>query len=118
MVSSNRYDETDHRHLVVKGTCGTITVGLDGTFSLSGVTKEVYWICLVVGYQNTEVKWNEQPLTIVLKEDTKVLDEVVVVGYGTQKANLSGAVAAVDGKVLQNRPYYQYWTGLQVLFPT
>lgn len=88
--------------VVVKGTTnGTIT-GLDGDFSLSGVTKGSILVVSFVGYQNTEVKWNGQPLTIVLKEDTKVLDEVVVVGYGTQKkANLSGAVAAVDGKGLQ-----------------
>ena len=71
-----------------------------------------------VGYQNTEVKWNGQPLTIVLKEDTKVLDEVVVVGYGTQKkANLSGAVAAVGGKVLQDRPITNIGQGLQGVVP-
>ena len=61
---------------------------------------------------------NGQPLTIVLKEDTKVLDEVVVVGYGTQKkANLSGAVAAVDGKVLQDRPITNIGQGLQGVVP-
>ena len=104
--------------VVVKGaTNGTIT-GLDGDFSLSGVTKGSILVVSFVGYQNTEVKWNGQPLTIVLKEDTKVLDEVVVVGYGTQKkANLSGAVAAVDGKVLQDRPITNIGQGLQGVVP-
>ena len=104
--------------VVVKGTTnGTIT-GLDGAFSLSGVTKGSILVVSFVGYQNTEVKWNGQPLTIVLKEDTKVLDEVVVVGYGTQKkANLSGAVAAVDGKVLQDRPITNIGQGLQGVVP-
>ena len=104
--------------VVVKGTTnGTIT-GLDGDFSLSGVTKGSILVVSFVGYQNTEVKWNGQPLTIVLKEDTKVLDEVVVVGYGTQKkANLSGAVAAVDGKVLQDRPSTNIGQGLQGVVP-
>ena len=104
--------------VVVKGTTnGTIT-GLDGDFSLSGVTKGSILVVSFVGYQNTEVKWNGQPLTIVLKEDTKVLDEVVVVGYGTQKkANLSGAVAAVDGKVLQDRPITNIGQGLQGVVP-
>lgn len=103
---------------MVKGTTnGTIT-GLDGDFSLSGVTKGSILVVSFVGYQNTEVKWNGQPLTIVLKEDTKVLDEVVVVGYGTQKkANLSGAVAAVDGKVLQDRPITNIGQGLQGVVP-
>ena len=104
--------------VVVKGTTnGTIT-GLDGDFSLSGVTKGSILVVSFVGYQNTEVKWNGQPLTIVLKEDTKVLDEVVVVGYGTQKkANLSGAVAAVDGQVLQDRPITNIGQGLQGVVP-
>ena len=104
--------------VVVKGTTnGTIT-GFDGDFSLSGVTKGSILVVSFVGYQNTEVKWNGQPLTIVLKEDTKVLDEVVVVGYGTQKkANLSGAVAAVDGKVLQDRPITNIGQGLQGVVP-
>lgn len=104
--------------VVVKGTTnGTIT-GLDGDFSLSGVTKGSILVVSFVGYQNTEVKWNGQPLTIVLKEDTKVLDEVVVVGYGTQKkANLSGAVAAVDGKVLQDRPITNIGQVLQGVVP-
>lgn len=104
--------------VVVKGTTnGTIT-GLDGDFSLSGVTKGSILVVSFVGYQNTEVKWNGQPLTIVLKEDTKVLDEVIVVGYGTQKkANLSGAVAAVDGKVLQDRPITNIGQGLQGVVP-
>ena len=104
--------------VVVKGTTnGTIT-GLDGDFSLSGVTKGSILVVSFVGYQNTEVKWNGQPLTIVLKEDTKVLDDVVVVGYGTQKkANLSGAVAAVDGKVLQDRPITNIGQGLQGVVP-
>lgn len=104
--------------VVVKGTTnGTIT-GLDGDFSLSGVTKGSILVVSFVGYQNTEVKWNGQPLTIVLKEDIKVLDEVVVVGYGTQKkANLSGAVAAVDGKVLQDRPITNIGQGLQGVVP-
>ena len=104
--------------VVVKGTTNGTISGLDGDFSLSGVTKGSILVVSFVGYQNTEVKWNGQPLTIVLKEDTKVLDEVVVVGYGTQKkANLSGAVAAVDGKVLQDRPITNIGQGLQGVVP-
>ncbi len=46
------------------------------------------------------------------------LDEVVVVGYGTQKkVNLSGAVANVDGKVLENRPITNIGQGLQGVVP-
>lgn len=61
---------------------------------------------------------NGEPLKITLKEDTKTLDEVVVVGYGVQKkANLSGSVASVDKEQLQNRPIQNVSSGLQGLMP-
>ena len=51
-------------------------------------------------------------MKITLKEDTKTLDEVVVVGYGVQKkANLSGSVASVDKEQLQNRPIQNVSSG-------
>lgn len=53
-----------------------------------------------------------------MKEDTKTLDEVVVVGYGVQKkVNLTGAVAAVDSKSLQNRPVTNVSNAIQGLLP-
>ena len=104
--------------VVVKGTTnGTIT-GLDGDFSLGGVKKGDILVVSFVGYQNQEVKWNGQPLSVILQEDTKTLEEVVVVGYGTQKkANLTGAVAAVNGDVLENRPITNIGQGLQGVVP-
>ena len=66
-----------------------------------------------VGYQTQEIKWNGSPLNVILKEDSKTLSEVVVVGYGTQKkANLSGSVAMVDSKELENRPIQNVSSGL------
>ncbi len=57
-------------------------------------------------------------LNVTLAEDTQGLEEVVVVGYGTQKkVNLSGAVANVDGKVLENRPITNIGQGLQGVVP-
>ena len=71
-----------------------------------------------VGYQTQEIKWNGSPLNVILKEDSKTLSEVVVVGYGTQKkANLSGSVAMVDSKELENRPIQNVSSGLQGLMP-
>ncbi|MSS48702.1 TonB-dependent receptor, partial [Bacteroides vulgatus] len=64
------------------------------------------------------IKWNGSPLNVILKEDSKTLSEVVVVGYGTQKkANLSGSVAMVDSKELENRPIQNVSSGLQGLMP-
>lgn len=104
--------------VVIKGTTtGTIT-GLDGDFSLDNVKIGDILEISFVGYVSQEVKWNGEPLKITLKEDTKTLDEVVVVGYGVQKkANLSGSVASVDKEQLQNRPIQNVSSGLQGLMP-
>ena len=70
--------------VVVKGTTnGTIT-GIDGDFSLSNVKKGDILQISFVGYITQEVKWNGTPLNIILKDVTQTVEEVVVVGYGTQ----------------------------------
>lgn len=104
--------------VVVKGTTnGTIT-DFDGDFSLDGIKKGDVIVISYVGYQTQEIKWNGSPLNVILKEDSKTLSEVVVVGYGTQKkANLSGSVAMVDSKELENRPIQNVSSGLQGLMP-
>ncbi|WP_455669198.1 SusC/RagA family TonB-linked outer membrane protein [Phocaeicola sp.] len=104
--------------VVVKGTTnGTIT-DFDGNFSLDGVKKGDMIIISYVGYQTQEIKWNGGSLNVILKEDSKTLSEVVVVGYGTQrKVNLSGSVAMVDSKELENRPIQNVSSGLQGLMP-
>ena len=92
-------------NVMVKGTTnGTIT-DMDGKFSLEveeGATLQISYI----GYANQEIKvGNQKTLSIALKEDAEALDEVVVVGYGTQKkVNLTGAVSSVSSKELIERP--------------
>ena len=90
--------------VLVKGTTlGSIT-DLKGRFSLDvpeGSTFEISYI----GYKTQIVKAERTPMNIVLKEDTQKLDEVVVVGFGTQKkVKLTGAVSAVTGDDISKRP--------------
>lgn len=98
----------------VKGTTnGTIT-DLDGNFTLkvsANTTLEVSFI----GYVTVEIQTgNNASLSITLQEDTKVLDEVVVVGYGTmKKKDLTGAVAAVKGGDLAARKTTNLSSALQ-----
>lgn len=83
-------------NVMVKGTTnGTIT-DMDGKFSLE-VDKNAILVVSYIGYANQEIKvGNQTNLSIALKEDAEALDELVVVGYGTQKkVNLTGAVASV-----------------------
>ena len=104
--------------VVVKGTTnGTIT-DFDGNFSISNVKKGDIIQISFVGYQTQEIAWNGQALNVVLKDDAQALEEVVVVGYGTQKkVNLTGAVAAIDGDVLESRPITNIGQGLQGVVP-
>ena len=103
----------------VKGNGGTGAVtDLDGRFSISGVTQGTL-VVSYVGYETQEVSFRAgQPLTIQLQEDLKALNEVVVVGYGTQKkANLTGSVASVNFDDVANIPVANTSTMLQGRLP-
>lgn len=86
------------------GTTGTIT-DIDGNFSLS-IPENTQLVVSFIGYERQFITPKAgQPLKIVLKEDTEVLDEVVVVGYGAVKrANLTGAVSSVKMNDLADNP--------------
>lgn len=97
---------------------GTIT-DVDGNFILNVSANAVLEITYV-GYQPQSVSTTGlNTINIVLREDTKTLDEVVVVGYGTQrKANLTGAVSAVKMEdVLGDRPVNNAFAALQGSIP-
>ena len=81
-------------NVMVKGTTnGTIT-DFEGKFTLSNVPEGAILQISYIGYQSMEIKvGNQTSFTIKLKEDSQALDEVVVVGYGSQKkVNLTGSV--------------------------
>ena len=103
--------------IVEKGTTNGGITDVDGKFSLKapvGATLRVSFI----GYQTLEIKAT-RTMKIVLKEDSELLDEVVVVGYGTQKkANLTGAVSTIDvSKTLEARPQSDVTKALQGVVP-
>ena len=105
--------------VLVKGTStGTVT-DIDGKFMLpSGVQVGDVIQISFIGYVPVEVTWNGRPLNVTIKEDTQALEEVVVVGYGTQKkVNLTGAVAMTEGDILENRPIANLAQGLQGAIP-
>lgn len=89
--------------VMVKGTSnGTIT-DVDGNFILNNVTGPI--VISFIGYKTQEINASDgKPVKVVLKEDAELLDEVVVVGYGTQKkATLTGSVTVVNDKMLENK---------------
>ena len=95
---------------------GTIT-DLDGAFVLS-VEKNVTLHVSYVGYKDQDVR-AQQDMLVILKENTQVLDEVVAIGYGTQKkANLTGAVTTVDvSKTLESKTESDVAKALQGAVP-
>ncbi len=108
--------------VVVKETMnGSIigtTTGIDGDFTLENIPMGSTIVISFIGYETQEVKWTGTPLNVILKGDSKTLDEVVVVGYGVQKkVNLTGSVASVKGDELERRPVVDATQSLQGLVP-
>src|SRR5690625_4543276 len=92
-------------NIQVKGSSKGTATDFDGRFTLEDIDENAVLVISYVGYQTQEVSVaGKSDLEIVMISDSQLLDEVVVVGYGTQKkANLTGAVDAISGDALQNR---------------
>ena len=101
------------------GTKNGVITDVDGCFTLDIASPNATLTVSYVGYMSQTVKAQDgKTLSIILKEDAKTLDEVVVVGFGTQKkVNLTGSVASVNSDVLAARPIHNAVTGLQGSLP-
>lgn len=100
-------------------TQGTITAA-DGSFSLRVPSEPVVLNISYVGYlaQKVKVSPDQSDITVYLQEDVILINEAVVVGYGTQKkVNLTGAVTTVDNKALENRVSHSVTNMLQGSVP-
>ena len=106
-------------NVVEKGTTNGTVTDMDGKFSINASSDNAILVVSYIGYVDqqfavkSQKKWN-----IVLKEDLQSLDEVVVVGYGTQrKGNIATAVTTVKAETLQNRPVQTVGEALQGQVP-
>ncbi|MBW8682805.1 SusC/RagA family TonB-linked outer membrane protein [Chitinophaga rhizophila] len=94
----------------VKGTSRNATTDGEGKFTVTGVTSgNIVLVARILGYETFEMPVsagdNTSPVTFQLKADTKGLNEIVVVGYGTQKkSDLTGAIAVVSSKDFNKGP--------------
>lgn len=84
--------------ILVKGTTNGVVTDFDGQYAIPNVTTGDVLVFSYYGYKTTEIPVGESDIIDVdLEEDTQVLDEVVVVGYGTQrKSNVVGSVSSVE----------------------
>ena len=105
--------------ILIKGTSdGTIT-NIDGNYTLQVPADAKTLRITYVGMISKNVNiGNQTTINVTLKEDIQGLEEVVVVGYGTQKKeNLTGAVDVVNAKELANRPVANFAQALQGVSP-
>ncbi len=105
-------------NIMEKGTKNGVISDLDGKFSLQ-VSPNAELQISYIGYITQTITVTENKvLNIVLKEDSRSLNEVVVVGYGTQKkVNLTGAVEQIDEEVFENRSVPNVTQALQGAIP-
>lgn len=90
--------------ILVKGTTNGQITGADGTATLTNVAPDAVLVVTFVGYQTVEIPVKGRAKVSVTLEDSLTLDEIVVVGYGTQKkANLTGAVDQVGSETFEGR---------------
>ena len=106
VITDNTGEPVIGANVLVKGTTnGTIT-DFDGNYTVSGVKNSDVLVISYIGYLTQEIKINGQKeINVVLKEDSKTLDDVVVIGYGTvRKKDLTGSVATVSSEKLTAVP--------------
>lgn len=102
-----------------KGTTNGVQTDFDGNFSLSVATPNAILVISYMGFTTQEIPLNGQTtIAVQLEESASALDEVVIVGFGTQKKiNLTGSVATVSGEMLESRPITSVSAGLAGLLP-
>lgn len=102
--------------ILEKGTTNGVITDIDGNFVLNVSSSKAVVVISYIGFKTIEISAsNKQALQkIVLKEDSEMLEEVVVVGYGTQKkATLTGSIEQVSGKALESRAVTNVGLALQ-----
>ncbi len=86
----------------VKTSSQSTTTDFDGSFKLSGLTKGTVIVLSYIGFRTQEVAVSGTKITVKMADDAKSLDEVVVIGYGSQKKReVTGAVSVVDSKTIE-----------------
>lgn len=103
----------------VKGTTSGTTTDFDGGFSIINVEDNATLVISYVGYEAQEVEvGGRSDITVILTTDSELLEEVVVVGYGTQKKiNMTGAVSEINSDEIEMRSVNTATQALQGLAP-
>lgn len=104
--------------VMIKGSASGTMTDVEGRFSVNA-SSESTLVFSYVGYLTQEIKiGNQRNIRVSLKEDSKLLDEVVVVGFGTQrKVNVTGSIGVATAKDIESRPVANAVQALQGVVP-
>ena len=119
LVSGNVYDEVTKQPIpgvtiLIKDSIKGTTTDFDGNFTIEVSTTDIL-VVSYLGYLTQEIEVNDTlDFTLLLREDTSELDEVIVVGYGTKsKQKIISAVSIVDEEALKALPVATVSNGLE-----
>ncbi|WP_236980640.1 SusC/RagA family TonB-linked outer membrane protein [Membranihabitans maritimus] len=106
-------------NVLVKGTDNGTATDFDGSYTLEDVNENATLIFSYIGYQTVEVPVDgRKEVSIQLVSDSEMLEEVVVVGYGTQKVrDVTGSMVSADMEALEEQPNVSLMQGLQGAVP-
>lgn len=101
--------------VVVAGTSIGATTDLKGAYKINVPNKDASIEVSYIGYQNQTIAVQNRPIVnVIMKEDSRTMDEVVVIGYGVQKkSHLTGSISKVDGSALVDMPVSDVAQALQ-----
>lgn len=118
-VTDNNGQPLPGASIVEKGTANGVQTDFDGAYSITLRNSGAILMVSYIGYTTMEVAIdNRQTINIILEEDFQSLDEVVVVGYGTQeRKDITGSIASVKADEIALRPITSMEEGLQGLVP-
>jgi hypothetical protein len=106
-------------NVIVKGTSIGAVTDNEGNYRITGASGKDTIVFSITGYLSREIPVNGNTvINVQLEKDSKLLDDVVIVGYGTQKkVNLTGAVDQVGSEYFENRPVPNVSRALQGVIP-
>jgi TonB-linked SusC/RagA family outer membrane protein len=118
-VKDNKGNPISGAVVSIKGQEGGVPTDAQGGFVLHSVPVDAVLVISFTGYKTVEVPVRgRKAIEVTMEPSIQGLDEVVVVGYGTQKkVNLTGAVASVNADKLEDRPLVNLGAGLEGLIP-
>ena len=113
-VTDSTHEPLIGASILVKGTSTRAITDMDGKYSIS-VTPNDEHVFSYVGYEKQEIKVGQQTvINVTLKDDSQMLDETVIIGYGSaKKRDLTGSITNIKGSEIANKPATNPLSSLQ-----